>query len=61
MTSSVPKDLILGPLLFCIFMNDLPDVVVLYDPFIFADDLKILAVNKIEWQVQEDLNEIELC
>ena len=50
---------ILGPLLFCIFINDLPDVLVFSDPFIFADDLKILAVKKTFWQVQNDLNGIE--
>ena len=53
---------LLGPLLFCItylMINDLPDVLVFSDPFIFADDLKILAVKKTFWQVQNDLNGIE--
>ena len=34
-------------------------MLVFTDPFIFADDLKILAGKKTFWQVQNDLNGIE--
>ena len=44
-TSGVPQGSLIGPLFFCIFVNDLPEVLEFSDPFIFADDLKLLAVN----------------
>ena len=34
-------------------------MLVFSDPLIFADDLKILAVKKTFWQIQNDLNGIE--
>ena len=58
-TGGVPQGSLLGPILFCIFINNLPDVLMSYEPFIFADDLKILAVQRSYWEVQDDLHGIE--
>ena len=45
----------MGPLL---FINDLPEALKFSDPYIFADDLKILAVAKTQGQIKFDLEAI---
>ena len=48
----------MGPLLICFFINDLPEPLKFSDPYIFADDLKILAVAKTQVQKKFDLEAI---
>lgn len=58
--SSVPQGSVLSPLLFALFMNDLPPLIV-SNILLFADDLKIFAkINTLEdaRQLQRDIDTI---
>ena len=63
--SGVPQGSILGPLLFALFINDLPSCLHFSKPFIYADDTKCLwsttrGVSIDIYPLQSDLDELFL-
>ena len=56
--SGVPQGSVLGPLLFLLFINDLPEHIK-NNVFLFADDLKMIANALRKDLVDEDLRILE--
>ena len=57
-TSGIPQGSILGPILFTIFINDLPDGLKNVCK-IFADDTKIYGNSKESHTIQDDINKLQ--
>ena len=56
--SGIPQGTVLGPILFIMYINDLPDNITSH-LFMFADDTKIYKKSNEHYDLQDDLNQLQ--